>query len=463
MSQTDNISKIEANKEAYQERIQNFIHLKDGLIRKYVANKLDLEDRQQESIFKITDTQQDDYSFSSGYFHACTGFGKTYMMLALAEGYMAENTSKKIVIFEESTKVLEQVKQDFVTKSSFDDDAVGVFYGKEKTIEAPIIVCTYASMEKMIELVGKENIGLVLCDEAHHILSENRQRVAHTLNGACLYGFTATPDFDEYRNCAQVFGEEIDSVSLRQGVQEGLLCSVKNGLLISKIPVDLTDCKSTTGDYDDEKLMAAIEKASHKKGIRESLAQYWLNGEDEYLGKICGKTTLINVPNQKEADRLAEVFNTTAGQTIAKAYHTNSGDEPLVEFNEGKFPILIQVNRLSEGYNNPKIELVINYPTASFVREAQCSGRALRTDKDNPNKMALVLDIVFKKDDGVDVYEQIAKNGQVLFKDVAGDVCVLSPTMQNSINTPRYTLHDNETTPITDDTVSYTHLRAHET
>ena len=209
---------LRAIRHNYLERISNFSKLKSGLIKKYVEEGLDLEDRQQESIFKITDSQAGDNSMSMGYFRACTGFGKTYLMKAMAEGYLAEKTNKKIVIFEENAKVLEQVKEDLVVNSSFGDEDVGTFYGLNKSIDTPIIVCTYASMEKMVQQVGEQNIGMVLCDEAHHILSENRQRVAKRFSNACLYGFTATPDFNEAKSCAQVFENEIDNVSLIQGV-----------------------------------------------------------------------------------------------------------------------------------------------------------------------------------------------------------------------------------------------------
>ena len=37
-----------------------------------------------------------------GYFHACTAFGKTYLMMAIAEGYRNQEKDKKIVIFEEN-------------------------------------------------------------------------------------------------------------------------------------------------------------------------------------------------------------------------------------------------------------------------------------------------------------------------------------------------------------------------
>ena len=448
----EDLAKIEANKRAWQkavedaensliskadghllkkyvetsERQRSFDALRRGITEKFVANELDLEDRQQESVLKLAETDEDDYSLSHGYIHACTAFGKTYLMMALAEGYRAEEPYKKIIILEENAKVLEQVKQDFMDKTPFAAEDIGAFYGKEKSVSAPVIVATYASMEKMIKAVGKENIGLVLCDEAHHILSENRQRVAKEFDRSCLYGFTATPDYDEDRDCAKVFGEIIDSVTLREGVEQGLLCSFKNGLFVSNIPVDLSGALNSSGDYDGEKL-AEILKQSHLNGIREELANFYLSGEDPDIGTLRGKKMIVNAPNQHEADELAKVFNQTAGYNVARAYHTNTGEQSLAEFNQGKFPVLIQVNRVTEGYSNNKVEICINYPTASKVRSAQRGGRALRRDKENPDKLALIMDIAFKRNNEKSDLEEIRANGQVLFQDIAGDVEMLSP------------------------------------
>lgn len=88
---------------------------------------------------------------------------------------------------------------------------------------------------------------------------------------------------------------------------------------------------------------------------------------------------------------------------------------------------MIQVNRVTEGYSNNKVEICINYPTASKVRSAQRGGRALRRDKENPDKLALIMDIAFKRNNEKSDLEEIRANGQVLFQDIAGDVEMLSP------------------------------------
>jgi len=439
--------RLERHKEQYKKRSSrrlNFTKLKNGLIEKYINDDLDLKDRQLDSILKLVDPKTDETAISQGYFHACTAFGKTYLMIALAESYRYIEPNKKIIILEESTKVLEQKKKDFIEKTNFNEDDIGAYYGKEKTPSSPIITCTYASMEKMLNEVGQENIGLVLCDEAHHILSQNRQRVAQAFSHACLYGFTATPEYDKDRDCANVFGKTIDSVTLREGVENGLLCSFKNSLMVSRTAVDLTDAKNSSGDYDPEKL-SEILKQSHLTGIREEIANFYLFGEDASIGKLKGKTTIINTPNQEEANELAKTFNVKAGKQIAKAYHTNSDESVLDEFNQGNFPVLIQVNRISEGYSNPKAEICFNYPTSSKVRSAQCGGRVLRSNKENPDKLALIVDICFKKTDSSSVLDEIRANGQVLFMDIAEDVAIIHKDLQRNLNTQK-THHSAEKT-----------------
>ena len=327
--------------------------------------------------------------------------------------------------------------RDLKINSSFSSSDVGMFFSERKDVDMPVIVCTYASMKKMINQVERENIGLVLCDEAHHILSENRQNVAKEFADCALYGFTATSDYGEQdKNCATVFGPVIDSVTVRDGIErDGLLCSTKTGLLLSNIPVDLTRAIAPGYEDYDPNILDELLRASHVDGLRSGLADWYLNGVDETIGDIFGKATIINVPSIAEAEMLAKEFNTAAAergvQPIARAYHTRSGKWVLDDFNVGKFPVLIQVNKLTEGYNNPNVTICINYPTHSIVRSVQCSGRALRFNPDEPNKCALVMDVAFARRGADlsenDVLSRIYENGQRLFYDVLGTVQCLNP------------------------------------
>ena len=424
-------------------RRENFDILQEGLFDFLVDDKLDLIKRQAASIMKLYDVARYDYSYSSGYFHLCTAFGKSYLIKAIAEAYNSKKSGKKIIVLEENRAVVEQMARELTVNSSLKKTDIGMFYSERKDVDTPIIVCTYASMKKMINQVGRENIGLVLCDEAHHILSENRQNVAKEFADCALYGFTATSDYGEQdKNCATVFGPVIDSVTIREGIErDGLLCSTKTGLFLSNIPVDLTRAIAQGHEDYDPNILDELLRASHVDGLRRGLADWYLNGTDETIGNIFGKATIINVPSIAEADRVAKEFNSAAAargmQPIARAYHTRSGDWILDDFNAGKFPVLIQVNKLTEGYNNPNVTICINYPTHSIVRSVQCSGRALRFNPNDPNKCALVMDVAFARrsaDVGEkDVLSRIYENGQRLFYDVLGTVQCLNPYDKRSL------------------------------
>ena len=419
------------------DRRKNFDILQEGIFNLYVDSNLDLFERQAASIMKIYDVARDDYSYASGYFHLCTAFGKSYLIKAMAMSYNAMQSGKKIIVLEENQSVVKQMARELTVNSSLRKSDIGMFFAESKEVDTPIIVCTYASMKKMIDRVGRENIGLVLCDEAHHILSENRQNVAREFADCALYGFTATSDYGEVdKNCATVFGPVIDSVTVRDGIErDGLLCSTKTGLFLSNIPVDLTRAIAPGYEDYDPAILDELLRASHVDGLRRGLAEWYMYGVDDTIGNVFGKQTIINVPSIAEAERVAREFNIAAVKNghkpIAHAYHTKTSDAVLDEFNAGKFPVLVQVNKISEGYNNPNVAICINYPTHSMVRSIQRSGRALRFNPNNPNKCALVLDIAFARrapDEGeMDVLSAVYENGQRLFYDVLGTVQCTNP------------------------------------
>ncbi|MBO4626100.1 MAG: DEAD/DEAH box helicase family protein [Alphaproteobacteria bacterium] len=418
-------------------RCENFDVLQEGIFNQRVEDNLDLFERQATSIMNLYDVRMGDYSYASGYFHLCTAFGKSYLIKAMAMSYNAMQSGKKIVVLEENQSVVKQMARELTINSSLRPDDIGMFYADAKDIDTPIIVCTYASMKKMIDAVGVANIGLVLCDEAHHILSENRQNVAKEFSDCALYGFTATSDYGEVdKNCATVFGPVIDSVTIRDGIErDGLLCSTKTGMFLSNIPVDLTRAIAPGHEDYDPDMLDELLRASHVDGLRRGFADWYLFGVDDMLGAIFGKPTIINVPSISEAERVAREFNMAATENghgeIARTYHTKSPDNVLEEFGAGRFPVLVQVNKLSEGYNNPNVAICINYPTHSMVRSIQCSGRALRFDPNNPNKCALVMDVAFARraaDEGeTDVMSAIYENGQRLFYDAMGVVRCMNP------------------------------------
>ena len=113
---------------------------------------------------------------------------------------------------------------------------------------------------------------------------------------------------------------------------------------------------------------------------------------------------------------------------VAQVHTSDECDSKTIQdFKNGDLPIVCQVGKLTEGFDMPNLDMTINYPTASFVREAQGAARCLRLPKVDsktpgimPKKMGLVVDIAFKHPDYDNIVDAIRQNGQILFQDVVG-------------------------------------------
>ena len=114
----------------------------------------------------------------------------------------------------------------------------------------------------------------------------------------------------------------------------------------------------------------------------------------EILKKEGRKKILIFVPTIKQSDQLAKKLG---------IYSLNSNTEKedrekyILEFDSGKIWGLVNVNILSVGYDNQKIDAIIDaYPTLSLARYYQRLGRGVRLDlSDNPTKKdCIIVDLV---------------------------------------------------------------------
>lgn len=77
--------------------------------------------------------------------------------------------------------------------------------------------------------------------------------------------------------------------------------------------------------------------------------------------------------------------------------------------------------------------MVDDYPTCSRVKEEQASGRVLRINDADPNKTAIVVDIMFKayaEEPLTSVLENATNANQVLFYNIAGN-CIIGKIKNN--------------------------------
>ena len=139
-----------------------------------------------------------------GVIKVVTGAGKTFLALAIAERLQQEHAPNlRIAIVVPTVVLLEQWREELLTRSNLPPAAVGLMGGGEDAVfsdETRIVVCVLNSAaRKLPEMVRSAGAGaslLLIVDECHRAGSAEMQKVFAT-GRACSLGLSATPERDQ--------------------------------------------------------------------------------------------------------------------------------------------------------------------------------------------------------------------------------------------------------------------------
>ena len=373
------------------------------------------------------------------YFKLPTGFGKTVMFCLLASEYIhqirannADLNKNKVIILVPRLSLIKQTQEKL--KEFANIDTVSVFDAKHKQTDKNIIISTYQSMEKLFHRIGAENIGLIIADEAHHAIGDKRISVLNRIAAkAPIVGFTATPVYSETHAVSDLLGAEIYAMGIGDAVNNEMLCPVKNILYRTSMIFDPSafGFVQGSGDFNWRRI---VDEGTEFNTMVKEIAQIYAHGECD--GKpFRDMKTMINCPNIDIATAQARAINHAVGRDVAVPMHSKQKNfsQIMQDFRDDKFNVVCQVNTLTEGFDDEDVTLCINYPSASAVRIEQASGRVLRINQKNPNKITYVLDTVFRGGEQEPIEDTIItarKHGQVLFRDIAGAAVLIPNSFQ---------------------------------
>jgi superfamily II DNA or RNA helicase len=216
--------------------------------------------------------------------------------------------------------------------------------------------------------------GLVIVDEAHHVTASTYRRVLDhykqntDLKVLCL---TATPD----RADEEALGQLIDSVAydyeILDAISDGYLVPIEQQM-VSIEGLDFSQVRTTAGDLNGADLAAVMEAEKPLHGITAAT-----------LDIIGDRKTIVFAVTVKQAETYAEIFNRhrpgiagwVCGKTPKPERH-----ETFRKFSRGETQILVNVGILTEGYDEPSVEVVVMArPTKSRSLYSQAVGRGTRT------------------------------------------------------------------------------------
>lgn len=316
-----------------------------------------------------------------------TGAGKTHVIVQLCQD--VQRWGGRVLVLAHVKELLQQAAEK-LKKHGVDD--VGVYSAglKSRDTESSVLVAGVQSVHRRgLELAGTKPFNLVIVDEAHRIPLDGDGMYQNLLNDLRVanpklrvVGLTATP----YRTgegmvCRDdhFLNEVCYEADIKELIAGGFLCPLTSKR--SQVEVDTSGLRVSRGDFvqadmeqvfnDDEKVKSAVDELLRLTSDRKKVLVF-----------CCGIAHATAVAMGIDA----------AGQSVRVVTSEHTGRDLAIEaFKAGQSKYLVNVNCLTEGFDETAIDAVILLrATCSPGLYYQMVGRGLRTDPSKEN--CLVLD-----------------------------------------------------------------------
>lgn len=348
-----------------------------------------------------------------------TGTGKTITAIKIMTKLFEESRIKRVVITMYGNDLLDQWTKQM--RERFSDKQIYCHYNSQKMMNkfimhpdnSILLISRDANnLVKLLDMFDKapgnyKNDTLFLFDEVHGAGSGS---LVESLAGRISpyryrLGLSATPE-REYDDDGNDFllteiGEVIFEFSLQDAIKKGILCEFN----YIPLPYELTDA----------------EKQKKKKIIAAFNAKKE-NGEDVDESELYTQLSLVNktavnkieefedfISKQPELLEKSIIFVQTMEYGLllqsvlmkyTSKYHTYYADDEkinLENFADGKIECLLTCKKISEGIDISSVTNIFLFASdRSRLVTTQRIGRALRLDKNNPDKKANVIDFVIE-------------------------------------------------------------------
>ncbi len=327
---------------------------------------------------------------------------KGYVSLPMATGktviftQFAQATGARTLVVAPSREIVDQTEETFNEFSGDEELDIGRVYTDEKRFDGHITITTYKSLlDRTDETadrasgINPKDYGLVILDEAHHAQGEKTRKVLRKFDGIPIVGFTGSEDYSAKRRLETVLPTQIHKSEIAEVVESGLIAPYIN--IVMKCHADMSGVEiTTTGQYEQASLQRAVNTPERNSALAEVYERVFRG--HKAIGSCAGVNHAIDLAAAFRARGInAQVIH--GGMTKRQRKAVVDGLKKPID--EGGIEIVFNDKVLTEGVNFPGVSLCLNAaPTLSFVREKQRGGRALRLNKDDPQKVAIVWDTV---------------------------------------------------------------------
>ena len=241
---------------------------------------------------------------------------------------------------------------------------------------------TFASIQSVYNKLGDFNRlpQIIIIDECHLISHNSETQYRRFINNVLelnpncrVIGYTGTPFRSDTGRLDDGHNKLFDDIAYEIGmdymIEQGFWAKPVCPHIATQM--DVSGVKVAAGDY----VAGQLERAVNKEEITEPCVKEMIEH-----GKNRRKWLAFTV-GVKHADDVTEAL--VAAGVDARCVHSKMSDEhnkqALKDHRDGKFKALVNVAKLTTGYNDPEIDmLVFMRPTRSPVLYIQTVGRGVR-------------------------------------------------------------------------------------
>lgn len=242
-----------------------------------------------------------------------------------------------------------------------------------------------ASVQTVVRRLDKiQPPDLIILDEAHHATASTWKRLLDAFPNALVVGLTATPARLGGQGLGDIFESLVMGPTVKALIEWGNLAPYK--YYAPPVSANLENIRVRYGEFD----RGAVELAMDKSEIIGDII-------DQYNRRAAGMKAICYCVSRAHSEHTAAMFR----QAGIPAMHIDGETKSIVrtaainDFKAGKIQVLCNVDLISEGFDVPAMEAVIlARPTQSLTLFIQQAMRAMRPDKNNPDKVAVIIDHV---------------------------------------------------------------------
>jgi DNA repair protein RadD len=306
-----------------------------------------------------------------------TGSGKTVILAEITRYY--RSYGYKVILAAHRKSIIKQIA---ASCQKHCQEPVGFYAAKCMTEDMGIMVTMMPTLARRRNAISTFRNRVFLLDEGHHLAAKSYQEIIREIQPSFFGITTATPVTPTGAGLGK-FGITKLLLGLKpaQLIEEGKLCNYE--LYSGDALVDTEGVPTSNGDFNAKKLEERIVE------VNGDFVRDLLRFNPDL------KPTISVTVSKAHAYKLAEQYN-EAGITARVILGDSSDgerDKAFKELSDGRLKVVVSVALIDEGLDIPEaVCLQLIRPTKSLRLWKQLIGRVLRADKNNPNKIAIIID-----------------------------------------------------------------------